>query len=191
MKKITECPTNYILKASYDLKDKKNNLTIQMIFMLIAGISITLMLIFKFNFESEYSAWLNISITLTLVVIYLAMHELTHGLLISLLSKTKSTYKVRFPFLTTGTNAFLNKKSFIIVCLGPSVIWGIVFIVSLILVPQNLFLSFYILLVLNFAGSAGDYLQVHLVSKSSQLSLIKDDGTKTNIYEPVKKEWTI
>jgi len=191
MKNTRQLPSDYVLKESYDLKDSKLNFKIQIIFMGFAGLSIALMPIFNIQFESEYSTWLNIGITLALVLVYMSIHELTHGLLISLLSKTKSKYRIRFPFLTTGTDAFLNKKSFIIVCLGPSVIWGIVIIVSLFLVPQNLFLSFYILLVLNFAGSAGDYLQVHLVSKSSQLSLIKDDGTKTNIYEPVKKEWTI
>jgi hypothetical protein len=105
-----------------------------------------------------------------------------------MLSKTKSRYKFRFPFLTTGTDAYLNKLSFITVCLAPSMLWGLILGILMFFIPQNYLLSLYIVLALNFAGSAGDYLQVVLVLKTPKDSLVKDDGTKTNIYGMKKTE---
>lgn len=158
MNNTNQLPTNYEFKESYDLKQSKLNLIIQTIFIIIAGIFVSSVFIFNIEFNSEYPGLLIAGITVTLVLIYMTLHELTHGIFISILSKTKSTYKFRFPFLTTGTHSYFNKKSFIIICLAPSILWGIIIGVSIIFIPNNLLLSLYILLGLNFAGSAGDYL---------------------------------
>jgi len=187
MKNTTTLPTNYELIESYDLKQNKLNLFIQSIFIIIAGIFVGIAFIFNLKFNSEYHGLITAGITIFMVLVYMALHELTHGVFISILSKTKSTYKLRFPFLTTGTNAYLNKKGFIIICLAPSVIWGIILGVVIVFIPDNFLLSLYILLGLNFAGSAGDYLQVYLVSRTANKSLIQDDGNKTNIYNVVSK----
>ena len=125
MKNTTTLPTNYELIESYDLKQNKLNLIIQSIFIIIVGIFVGIAFIFNLQFNSEYHGLITAGITVFMVLVYMALHELTHGVFISILSKTKSTYKIRFPFLTTGTNAYLNKKSFIIICLAPSVIWGL------------------------------------------------------------------
>ena len=123
------------------------------------------------------------AITIIGLVIYMILHELTHGLTISLLSKTKSTYTIRFPFLITGTKAYLNKKSFIIVCFSPSVLFGIIIGSILFFIPQDYFLSLFIILGYNFAGSSGDYYQIYIVMKTKRESLIQDDGEKTNIFQ--------
>ena len=181
MNNTNQLPKNYELKESYDLKQTKLNLIIQTTFIIIAAIFVSSVFIFNIEFNSEYHGLLIAGITVTLVLIYMTLHELTHGIFISILSKTKSTYKFRFPFLTTGTHAYFNKKSFIIICLAPSILWGIVIGVSIMFIPNNLLLSLYILLGLNFAGSAGDYLQVFLISRTSKDSLIQDDGKITSI----------
>lgn len=182
MKNTNILPDKYALEKSYDLKQQNMNFIIQMIFIIIAGIFIGLAFLIKIQLSSDYSGFITAGITIGLVLIYMFLHELTHGIFISLFSKSKSRYSFNFPFLTTGTDAYLNKKSFIIVCLAPSVLWGIVLGISFFLVPNHLMLSFYILLGLNFAGSAGDYLQTIIILKSQKDVLIKDDGSKTNIY---------
>jgi len=182
MKNTTNLPTNYELKESFDLKDNKENIIIQSIFFIIAGIFVGSVFLFKLSLSSTLNGLVVALVTVALVLVYMTLHELTHGVFISLLSKTKSKYSFRFPFLTTGTAAYLNKTSFIIVCLAPSVVWGIILGIVMLFIPNDLRLSFYILLGLNFAGSAGDYLQVYLVRKFSKSTLIKDDGKTTNIY---------
>lgn len=93
-------------------------------------------------------------ITIVGLITYMILHELTHGLTISLLSKTKSKYAIRFSFLTTGTEAYLNKRSFIIVCLSPSVLFGLIIGILLFFIPQDYFLSLFTIFGLNFAGQA-------------------------------------
>ena len=155
-------------------------------YLLIAGVFVLLPFLFKFNLESTKSKLYVALFTFSIILIYMALHELTHGLSISLLSKTKSTYKLRFPFLTTGTKAYLNKISFIIVCLSSSIIWGILLLIILMVIPKDFILSIYILLGLNFAGSSGDYVQTFIASKEDGNVLINDDGNKTNIYDQIK-----
>jgi hypothetical protein len=187
MKNKTYLPTNYELTNSYDLKQTKLNLIIQITFIIIAGIIVLIAFLSNLEFSSENNGTVAL-ITILSVNIYMILHELTHGVSISMLSKTKSRYKFRFPFLTTGTDAYLNKLSFITVCLAPSMLWGLILGILMFFIPQNYLLSLYIVLALNFAGSAGDYLQVVLVLKTPKDSLVKDDGTKTNIYGMKKTE---
>ena len=48
-------------------------------------------------------------------VVYMAVHELTHGVFVKLFSGVKPVYFARFPFLCTGNTAFFNKTSFVTV----------------------------------------------------------------------------
>ena len=182
MNNTMNLPKNYELKESYDLKDNMMNLIVQSIFFSITGMFVGIVFLFKLKLSSTFNGLVVALVTVALVLVYMTLHELTHGISITLMTKSKSRYSFRFPFLTTGTDAYLNKRSFIIVCLAPSVAWGIIIGIILIFIPNDLRLSFYILLGLNFAGSAGDYLQVYLISKTSKSALIKDDGKNTNIY---------
>lgn len=61
-------------------------------------------------------------------------------------------------------------------------IWGFILILALFFVPQSLFLSLYIVLGINFAGAAGDYIQVHYILKLPSHALIQDDGIKTQVF---------
>ena len=116
----------------------------------------------------------------------MALHELTHGVFMKLLSGVKPVYFARFPFLCTGSTAYFNKKSFIIVALAPVVLWGTFLIAVLLLLPSDFFLSVYIIIGLNFAGAAGDYFQVYATSKLPSSALIQDNGKETSVYLPKK-----
>ena len=176
-------PTNYELSKKIDLKkDNKLNSIIQIIFILIAIVFVGFAIIFKLPIKNEFNAFKNIVITVGLVFLYMIVHELTHGIFIQVLSKEKPNYNFRFPFLTTGSNVYYNKKSFIIIALAPVIVWGIILLLALFVVPQYLFMSVYIVLGLNFAGSAGDYVQVVSFSKLSNTTLLYDDGNETSVY---------
>lgn len=123
-----------------------------------------------------------IGITIGLVIIYMALHELTHGVFMQILSKKKPNYSFRFPYLTTGSQSFYNKMSFFIIALAPVIIWGIILMIVIAFIPETLFLSFYVVLGLNFAGSAGDYVQVYYLSKLPKNVLLQDDGNETKVF---------
>ena len=179
----TKLPTNYVLSQKIDLKkDNKLSLLIQIIFIIIAAMFVGFAIIFKLPIKNEFNAFKNIVITVGLVFLYMIVHELTHGVFIKFLSKEKPMYTFRFPFLTTGSNVYFNKRSFIIIALAPVIGWGTILLLALFVVPQYLFMSIYIVLGLNFAGSAGDYIQVVSFSKLSNTTLLHDDGNKTSVY---------
>ena len=183
MNNVPSLPPNYTLQSSYDLKSPQMNLIIQLIFLGIAGIMVGAAFLFAWIPSSSLHGFVVAAITIGLVLVYMSLHELTHGVVLALLSKTPSRYAFRFPFLTTGSMSYYNKKSFILVCLAPSVLWGMILGLLLAVVPSDYRLILYIVLGLNLAGSAGDYLQVFLVCKTKPEGLIQDDGSITRIYQ--------
>ncbi|MGI6170095.1 MAG: DUF3267 domain-containing protein [Christensenellales bacterium] len=151
-------PANYQLHGTMDLKkDKKINIGIQVTFILVVVCMIGLAKWLNFPTESNWGTGIRILATVLMGVVYMIVHELTHGVFMKLFSKVKPVYFVRFPFLCTGSAAYFNKKNFIIIALAPVVLWGAFLIAMLTVHPSDFFLSVYIIIGLNFAGAAGDY----------------------------------
>jgi hypothetical protein len=59
-----------------------------------------------------------------------------------------------------------------------------VLVAALLTLPRDYLLTAYILLALNFAGSAGDYLEVYVVSRQQPNALVQDDGGKIRVFVP-------
>ena len=187
IKNTDTLPSSYSIYQTKDLKnDKKIALLIQLIFLFIAGLMVLIAFCFKLPIKNDLSFIYKIVITIFLVFFYMIMHELTHGLIIQLLSKQKPSYRFRFPYLITGSNFYYNKKSFIMILFAPVFIWGIILITTLTFIPDSLFLSFYIVTGLNFAGSSGDFVQACLIKRLPKDILIKDDGKTTTYYTKVE-----
>ncbi|MEO7754277.1 MAG: hypothetical protein ABIS35_12775 [Terracoccus sp.] len=55
---------------------------------------------------------------------------------------------------------------------------------ALLVLPQDYLLTAYIVLALNVAGSAGDFVEVHVVSRQPATALIHDDGTSIRVHVP-------
>jgi hypothetical protein len=178
-----ELPKNYRFSHKFDLKThKKISLLIQVIFMIIALSMVGLAIGFDFPIKSDMKTITKIIITVGLVIIYMILHELIHGVTIQLLSKKKPNYSFRFPYLITGSQSYFNKKSFFLIALAPVIMWGTILLIAILFVSNTLFLSFYIVLGFNFAGSAGDYVQVYYLSKLPSDVLLQDDGYETKVF---------
>ena len=176
-------PLNYKFHAKMDLsKDKKINMRIQILLLLLVAIMIGLAKWFNFQLVGSWNTGIRILITVFMCAAYMIVHELTHGFFVKLLSGVKPTYLVKFPFICTGSTAYFNKKSFIIIALSPIVVWGISLILMLLLLPSDFFLSIYIVTILNFAGAAGDYVQVYAISKIHPMALVQDNGEETKVF---------
>lgn len=176
-------PADYELFQTVDLnKDKKKLVLIQVIFILVALVMVFIAIYFDLPMKNDLPIYLKIGITVVLAFIYMMVHELMHGLFIFILSKDKPTFGFRFPYLTTGSKYYYSKQNFMMILLAPVVILGIILLASLFLIPENLFMSMYIVTGLNFAGSAGDYLQAFMNKGLSKDVLIKDDGLNTTYY---------
>ena len=136
LRDTAELPRTYREHRTVDLKtDKKFAVAVQGIFVLMALVAVGAALLLELPLETSWSLILTISVTLFACLIYMAVHEATHGVVLQMLTKVKSFYAVRFPFLTTGNHAYLTRRSAVVVALAPVVIWGIVLVAALLTLP--------------------------------------------------------
>lgn len=180
-------PANYRAQHTVDLKkDKTLARAVQAIFVAVALIAVGAPLLFDLPLETGWAPVVTLLVTLAACLVYMAAHEATHGVTLQLLTGMRPTYTVRFPFLTTGNRAYLARRSAVIVALAPVLLWAIVLVVGLLTLPQDYRLTAYILLALNVAGSAGDFVEVHVVSRQQPDALVQDDGNKIHVFTPMR-----
>ena len=185
LRDTAELPSTYREHRTVDLKkDKKFAVAVQGLFVLVALVAVGAALLLELPLETSWSPILTISVTLFACLLYMAVHEATHGVVLQILTKVKPSYGVRFPFLTTGNHAYLTRRSAVVVALAPVVIWGIVLVAALLTLPQDYLRTAYILLALNFAGSSGDCVEAYVVSRQQPDALVQDDGNKVHVFVP-------
>jgi hypothetical protein len=185
MQDAAELPSRYVQHMTVDLKkDRRLAVAVQGIFVLAALLAVVAGLLLDLPLGTSWSPAVAIPVTLVGCLVYMAVHEATHGVVLQLLTKVKPSYELRFPFLTTGNHAYLTRRSAIIVALAPAVMWGIVLVAVLLTLPQDYLLSAYVLLALNIAGSAGDFVEVYVVSRQQRDALVKDDGNQIHVFVP-------
>ena len=185
---LNELPKDYVLYEKINLSEIKTVNKIQYVFIGVAALMFILARLLNFPLSSSYEGWLTAIITISLCLVYLFLHELTHGLFIKLISHQKPKYNLKFPYLTTGTSVYLSKKSFIVICLAPVIVWGFILTGIILLVPESWFLIIYIVLIVNFGGSAGDYFQFFHFIKVPKDAYLKDDGDTTAVYSKNRKK---
>ena len=119
-------------------------------------------------------------------IIYIVLHELTHGLFYKIFTKQKLTFGVSLTYAYCGVpNIYVRKKETIIACLSPLIIFSIIFLTLIFILPPNYInLSIIILFSFHFGGCSGDiYLSLILLTKYDKDTYIKDTGPTQYIYK--------
>ena len=62
----------------------------------------------------------------------------------------------------------------------------VVLATGLLTVPEDFRLTAYVVLSLNFAGSAGDVVEAFLVMRQPRDALVKDDGDEVHVFLPLQ-----
>lgn len=125
-----------------------------------------------------------LTVTLAAGLGYLMLHEATHGVAARLLTGQPSSYSLRFPFLRTGNQGVLSRNGLVTVALAPALLWGVLLAVALFTVPGDLRMTCYILLAINIAGSAGDYIEAAIALRQPGNALFRDDGAELEVHLP-------
>lgn len=126
-------------------------------------------------------------VMLVLVAMYLAyipLHELTHGILMHLLSGVKPRYGFKLCYAYAGSRVYFDRFSHNLIALAPLVLWGAVLGVLERVVPGAWFWLFYIIQISNVSGSAGDVYCVLALARYPRDILIQDTGTRMRILAP-------
>lgn len=182
----TDLPDSYRLHSTLDLKEDRPAATIiKVAFALTVAALIVLALVLDLPFASTLSIGASTTITVAACLAYMVVHELTHAVLLWWLTRERPTVAVRFPYLITGSRAILTRGAAVVVALTPLVLYTLVLVDLLRTLPPDFFLTVYVVLVLNVAGSAGDVLQAHAFLKLPHAALIRDDGEETSVFLPM------
>lgn len=119
-----------------------------------------------------------------MLIAYIPLHELTHGLLMRLLSGVHPKYGISLCYAYAGSTVWFDKRSHGIIALAPLVFWGAVLAILERALPEAWFWLIYLVQISNVSGSAGDvYCVVHL-RKLPRDILIQDTGTRMRVYAP-------
>lgn len=184
-----ELPENYKLDKTIDMKKMSTNIFLNVLNILFVIISLLILIPLKFK-EIKIDNLIELSIVMFIAligfIIYIVLHELTHGLFYKIFTKQKLTFGVSLTYAYCGVpNIYVRKKEAIIACLSPLIIFSIIFLTLIFILPPNYInLSIIILFSFHFGGCSGDiYLSLILLTKYDKDTYIKDTGPTQYIYK--------
>ena len=124
------------------------------------------------------------------LVLYIPLHELTHGLVMFALSGVKPQYGLKLPYAYAGSAVWFDKRSHVITALAPVAVWGAALQIAIARLPGAWFWPLWIVQISNLSGSAGDlYTAWALLGMEGDL-LIQDTGVHMRVMKkrPIKEE---
>lgn len=188
--KAAEClPEHYKEIYSIDLqKDKKMSVLVNLLALVIAAILVVPMhfavpISTLFGVESGMQGyWIRYGAMLALMVLYMILHELVHGIAMKLCGTKKVKYGFTGMYAFAGSKDYYDKKSYIFIALAPVVLWGIVLAVINPFVPVEWFWVVYLIQVINLSGAAGDLFVTVKFSRLPKDILVQDYGVGMKVY---------
>lgn len=179
-------PNGYTYLDKIDLQHNKKQ------FWLVNGISfllLALMLVAGYFIDNitqiEESAELFIAIAVLIVgyVLYIVLHEATHGLVMRLSVKAKLNFGFKGWAAYAGSTGYFDKNHYIAIALAPLILWGIVFgILNFFFRSGMWFWVIWILQTGNVSGAAGDLFCTYKMFRYPKDILVRDSGTEMLIF---------
>ncbi len=120
-----------------------------------------------------------------LLVIYIILHELTHGVVMKIYGAPKIKYGFTGVYAFAGSDCYFAKTPYIVIALAPVILWGIVLALICPFLSGGWFWVAYIVQIQNLSGAAGDIYVTCKFLKLSKDILIKDDGVSMTIYNKI------
>ena len=122
------------------------------------------------------------------LLLYIPLHELTHGAVMFALSGVLPKYGLKLPYAYCGSTVWFDRKSHIITALAPVVFWGIGLQVAIALSPREWFWPLWVLQISNLSGSAGDMWCVWELLRMKGDLLIQDTGVRMRVMRKTTVE---
>jgi hypothetical protein len=122
------------------------------------------------------------AVLLALLVVYMILHELVHGIAMKMCGTKKIKYGFTGMYAFAGSDDYYGKKPYILIALAPVVLWGVVLAVINPFVPADWFWVVYLIQISNISGAAGDLYVTVKFSKLPKDILVKDYGVGMRVY---------
>lgn len=204
---VRELPEGYEQVFHINAKNKKtgfilNFLALVIFVLILFPARILLMALVEMPPNSLFQISLGALIGCAASLVYVAAHELTHGVAYKIVTGEKLTYGISWSCAFCGVpNIYVYRKYLIIACLAPFVVFSVVFMAAIgicfiIMINYSAFASVGItvysalvtVFALHFGGCAGDLFMAGLLlfKYRDKDTLARDTGPEQTIY--VKKE---
>ena len=130
------------------------------------------------GFIEHWPIW---AAALGMQLLYIPLHELTHGAAMFALSGVKPRFGLTLPYAWCGSDVWFDRKSHIVTALAPVLLWGIIFQILIAVLPPLWFWPLWLAQLSNLSGSAGDIYCVWRLARMDGDLLIQDTGTRMRI----------
>ena len=189
MKTVETLPEGYREIYSVDLqKNKKVALLVNLLAIVIAVVLVVTMHFFVpisslFDMQNGLGSYLiRFAALIVLMIVYMVLHELTHGIAMKICGTKKIKYGFTGLYAFAGSNDYYNKKAYIFIALAPIVLWGVVLAIINPFVPLEWFWVVYMLQIINLSGAAGDLYVTVKFSGFPKDILIRDYGIGMTVF---------
>ena len=189
MKAVENLPEGYREIYSVDLqKNKKVALLVNLLAIVIAVVLVVTMHFFVpisslFDMQNGLGSYLiRFAALSVLMIVYMVLHELTHGISMKICGTKKIKYGFTGLYAFAGSNDYYNKRAYIFIALAPIVLWGVVLAIINPFVPLEWFWVVYMLQIINLSGAAGDLYVTVKFSGFPKDILIRDYGIGMTVF---------
>ena len=191
-----ELPEGYVFHEKIDLKNNKKQFWLVQglcygTFVLFAALGFVIMF-FGNLAPSEHGGimWIVMLFTWSVgYLVYIVLHELTHGLFMYAFSGRKIRFGASFTYAYCGSDSYFNKKEYIMIALAPVVVWGIVFaVLDAVFRIEGWFWVIWLLQAGNIGGAMGDFFCTYKIAHCPKDVLVLDNGTDMMIYRRATDE---
>lgn len=189
MKAQQSLPEGYQEIYSIDLqKDKKAAVLVNALALIIAVAMVVPMHFYipistLFDMRSGLGTYIvRFAVLLILIVAYMILHELVHGIVMKSCGTKKIKYGFTGMYAFAGSDDYYDKRSYITIALAPIIVWGIVLAVVNAFVPDQWFWVVYFIQVTNISGAAGDLYVTAKFLKFPKDILVRDHGVGMTVY---------
>ena len=117
------------------------------------------------------------------LILYIPLHELTHGAAMLLMSGVMPSFGLKLPYAYCGSTAWFDRRSHIITALAPVILWGAALQVGIALAPPEWFWPIWIVQISNLSGSAGDMYCAWALARMPGDLLIQDTGVRMRVMK--------
>ena len=189
MKAVDHLPEGYREIDTVDLKKNKalavfvNVLAVVIAVAMVIPMHFIVPIDFLFSMEEGMQAYMFRFVgLLVLLILYMVLHELVHGIAMKLCGTKKVKYGVTGVYAYATSDDFYDKKTYIFIALAPVVLWGIVLAVVNLFVSGPWFWVVYFIQISNLSGAAGDLYVTVKFSRLPSDILIQDYGVGMTVF---------
>lgn len=192
----TDLPEGYKEVYSINAKDTKTAVifTLLSVVPLVIFLPIALILIVNNGgFPKHTFIFFEVSLLVSaaILIAYIVLHELTHGIVYKLFTKQKLTFGLTLTCAYCGVpNVYVYRKTAICALIMPFAVFSVIFLaatIALFFIDKLLFLFSVFIFSIHLGGCVGDLydLMLYMFKFKDKSTLMRDTGPEQTFYQKV------